>query len=291
MSNKTFHITVPEADEEIAADRLWQLGVEAVGIGSPADGRVELWTAVGSSEASIARAVASLSPGWTWRTADIVTPEETWRNHVEPTWYSDDGVVVPCWLTDASGHVDVRAPGDDRRAGPGTIVTRIEPASSFGLGDHPTTRLTLGVIATHLRNRSGESAISSLLDVGCGSGVLGIMAAQRGVPTIRAVDISAGSIEATNANARLNGVADRIDADMAMLGSIVGPYDVVAANILAPVLISMADDLRRLVARDGVLVVSGILAENHDHVVEALRPLEVKHSATDDGWACLVLSV
>jgi ribosomal protein L11 methyltransferase len=280
VTNKTFHISVPEADEEIAADRLWQLGVEAVGIGSASDGRVELWTAVGAGEAAIERAIACLSPGWTWRTADIVTPEETWRNHVEPTWYADDGVVVPSWL------------GDRSLVGPATVVTRIEPASSFGLGDHPTTRLTLGVIAAHLRELSGQSGVagvSNLLDVGCGSGVLGIMAAQRGVPVIRAVDISAGAIEATNANAHLNGVADRIDADMATLGEVAESYDVIAANILAPVLITMAADLRRLLAPGGVLVVSGILADNHDHVVDALRPLHVERSIVDDGWACLVL--
>lgn len=280
MTNKTFHISVPEADEELAADRLWQLGVEAVGIGSVTDGRVELWTAVGASEASIERAVASLAPGWTWRTADIVTPEETWRDHVEPTWYADDGVVVPSWL------------GDRPRADPGTVVTQIEPASSFGLGDHPTTRLTLGVIAAHLRESAdgaGAPAVSNLLDVGCGSGVLGIMAAQRGVQVIRAVDISAGAIEATNANAHLNGVADHIEADTARLSVIAESFDIVAANILAPVLITMAADLRRLLAPDGVLVVSGILAEHHDHVVEALRPLAVVRSVIDEGWACLVL--
>ena len=100
MANKTFHVTVPEIDEELAADRLWQLGVEAVGIGQVVDGQVELWTSVGAAEESIQRAVDRLDPSWAWRTADVVTPVETWREHVGPTWYGKTGVVVPQWQAD-----------------------------------------------------------------------------------------------------------------------------------------------------------------------------------------------
>jgi hypothetical protein len=95
VTNKTFHVTVPEIDEELAADRLWQLGVEAVGIGQAVDGQVELWTSVGATAESIQRAVDRLDPGWAWRTADVVVPVETWREHVGPTWYGATGVIVP----------------------------------------------------------------------------------------------------------------------------------------------------------------------------------------------------
>ena len=80
-------------------------------------------------------------------------------------------------------------------------------------------------------------------------------------------------MEATKANAALNGVASQIDVDMAMLDSIDGPFDVVVANILAPVLIDLAPDLRRLTAADGTLIISGILVENHQHVLDALGRL------------------
>ncbi|MEJ6721874.1 50S ribosomal protein L11 methyltransferase [Ilumatobacter sp.] len=274
MTNKTFHVTVPESDEELAADRLWQLGVEAVGIGQVVDGMVELWTSVGATEESIRRAVDRLDPTWTWRTADVVTPVETWREHVGPTWYGKTGVVVPQWQAD---RLD---------AGADVLVTLIEPASSFGLGDHPTTRLSLGTLTDYLAGHH----VSSVLDVGCGSGVLGIVAAQRGVTTIRSTDISAGAVEATVANARLNGVTDQIEVDMAELATISGPYDVVVANILAPVLVSMAVDLRRLTAADGVLIISGILGDDHQHVIDALAPMQVEHATIDAGWASIQLT-
>ena len=274
VTNKTFHVTVPESDEELAADRLWQLGVEAVGIGQVVDGMVELWTSVGATEESIRRAVDRLDPTWTWRTADVVTPVETWREHVGPTWYGKTGVVVPQWQAD---RLD---------AGADVLVTLIEPASSFGLGDHPTTRLSLGTLTDYLAGHH----VSSVLDVGCGSGVLGIVAAQRGVTTIRSTDISAGAVEATVANARLNGVIDQIEVDMAELATISGPYDVVVANILAPVLVSMAVDFRRLTAADGVLIISGILGDDHQHVIDALAPMQVEHATIDAGWASIQLT-
>jgi ribosomal protein L11 methyltransferase len=272
---KTFHVTVPAADAELAADRLWQLGVEAVGLHDPVDGRVELWTAVGDSDDAQRRAVASLEPDWVWRTEDVVEAAETWREHVQPTWYADDGVVVPAWQV-LDGEFDANV-----------LVTTIEPATSFGLGDHPTTALTLGLLAGHVRT----ARVRSALDVGCGSGVLGIVAAQLGVERVRSVDISAGAVEATRANAIANGVAQAIDADNASLGELDERFDVVVANILAPTLISLADDLRRLCAPGGVLIISGILDASHDHVLDALVPLGVQRSVARDGWAAVQLGV
>ena len=273
MSNKTFHVSVPATEEDIAADRLWQLGVEAVGIGDEKDGSVELWTSVGSTDAAIERAVAVLDSHWTWRTAEVVLPDETWRNFVVPTWYRSDGVVVPSWQAQQS---DLEA---------AQVVTLIEPASSFGLGDHPTTKLSMRLLADHL----DVANPASLLDVGCGSGILGILAAQRGVESVRAVDISAGAVEATRANATLNSVGDHVIVDMATLDTMGGPFDVVMANILAPVLIVLASELRRLTAPGGTLIISGILADNHQHVLDALAPLVAVGHVIDEGWAAVCL--
>lgn len=273
VSNKTFHVTVPVAEQDIAADRLWQMGVEAVGLSDEVDGLIELWTSVGSTGAAIERAVAMLEPHWTWWAADVVAPDEIWRDHVAPAWYRTTGVVVPAWKL---GDADV---------GAATHVTLIEPGSSFGLGDHQTTKLTLRLLSEHL----DVAEPATLLDVGCGSGVLGVLAAQRGVKTIRSTDISAGAVEATQANAALNGVAGQIDVDMAILDSIEGPFDVVVANILAPVLVALAPDLRRLTAVAGTLIISGILAEKHQHVLDALAPLVVVDIVTEDSWVALSL--
>ena len=277
MTNKTFHVTVPVADEDLAADRLWQLGVEAVGVGPDVDGFVELWTSVGGRDAAIDRAAATLESHWSWRTADVVAPDETWRDFATPNRYRADGVVVPAWQVAEFEAVAERG-GD-------TVVTVIEPATSFGLGDHPTTSLSLGMLA----DRLAATTVGSLLDVGCGSGVLGVMAAQRGVPIVRATDVSAGAVEATLANAALNGVADRVEADLAELADLAGPFDFVVANILAPVLIALAPQLQRLTAATGELLISGILVDDHAHVLDALRPMRVVSTETAGGWAAGLL--
>ncbi len=267
----TFHLIVPAADEELAADRLWQLGVEAVGIANAVDGHVELWTSVGETAAALDRAVATLEDTWSWRTEEVVEPDDRWRSFAEPTWYRTDSVVVPAWKS------------DDAAIGAARHVTLIEPGTSFGLGDHPTTKLTLGMLADQLD--SGN--VTSLLDVGCGSGVLGVLAAQRGVRTVRAIDVSEGAVEATTANAAANGVDDLVRVDRTPVGAVDGQYDLVTANILAPVIISMAVDLRRLTSPTGSLLVSGILTTRHQHVVDALQPLRVVEQREEQGWAAI----
>ena len=80
-----------------------------------------------------------------------------------------------------------------------------------------------------------------------------------------------------------------IDVDTTPVAAVAGTYDIVVANILAPVLIAMADDLRRLVRPGGSLVISGILADRHDHVLAALAPLAPAASLEYDGWISIVL--
>ena len=278
-SIRTFVVTVDTDQVDLASDRLWQLGVRAVEERSPADGGAgtELWTSVGQDDAAIARAAAALEPGWTWRVVDVPTAfSETWREHVEPSWLADDLVIVPEWID-----IDV---------GDGVTRVVIEPAGAFGLGDHPTSQLSARALRTELRRLVGRGTTScSVLDVGCGTGVLSIVAALSGATRVRAVDIAADAVAATSANAALNGVGDRIEVDGMLVDQLDGTYDVVVANILAPVLIASAADLTRLVGPDGTLIISGILADAHEHVVAALDPLHVVETTTQDGWAAVVL--
>jgi ribosomal protein L11 methyltransferase len=128
-----------------------------------------------------------------------------------------------------------------------------------------------------------------VLDVGCGTGALAVLAAQLGVGEIRAIDIADAAVEATRRNMELNGVVGAIDVDTTPVAEVVGTYDIVVANILAPVLIAMADDLRRLVRPGGSVLISGVLAERHDHVLAALAPLAAVDSLTHEGWVSIVL--
>jgi ribosomal protein L11 methyltransferase len=276
-SVRAFIVTVPLDDVDRASDALWQLGVRAVEERSAPGGAVELRTSVGQDDDSIARAAATLDPAWAWRTEAVSTVSaETWREFARPNWIADDLVVVPAWV--------------DLEVDESVTRISIEPAGAFGLGDHPTSQLSARALRVALAGRVAEGTRRiDVLDVGCGTGVLSVVAAVCGARSVRAIDISADAVAATVANARLNGVADLIEVDDTAVHDIAGTFDVVVANILAPVLVSSAADLRRVTAREGVLIVSGILADAHDHVIEALRPMVVVDTAAQENWAAVTL--
>jgi ribosomal protein L11 methyltransferase len=263
-------LTVPVPDGELAADALWSLGVLAVEErDAPAVGMVELWTSLGDDAEAVAAAAEGFPARWHWRVVDVDPADaERWRDHAHPTWVHADLVVCPAWVP--------------FEPAPGTIVVRIEPASTFGLGDHPSTVLAL---------RGLRPLVSGavMLDVGCGSGVLAVAAAVLGAERVDAIDVTTAAVDATVANAAVNGVADRVQVSTTPLADVEARYDVVAANLLAPTLIELAPDLRRVVGDDGALVVSGVLRDRYDHVLDALRPLRVVDTRTLEGWAALTL--
>jgi ribosomal protein L11 methyltransferase len=260
------------ADEaELAADQLWSLGVVAIEERT-VDGtdEVELWTSLGEEAEAVTAALVTLPERWSWRFVEVDEDvANTWRATAQPTWVEPDLVVVPAWVT-----FDVPS---------GVRSIRIEPGATFGLGDHPTTQLTMREARTVVRG--GDR----VLDVGCGSGVLAIAACLFGATEAVGIDISPASVPITGVNAAANGVADRVTVSTTPLEDVVGSFEVVLANILAPVLIALADDLKRVLAPGGTLVISGILAERHDHVVAALAPLTVVARHDMDGWTALTL--
>lgn len=262
-------VSVDPDQLELASDALWGLGALAVEE-RDGDAGLELWTSLGNEEHVVRQALQDLHPAWPWRLVEVAdSVVDTWREFAQPTWVADDLVLVPAWVT-----IDVP---------PAVTAVYIEPGATFGLGDHPTTGLCL------LGLRPWISATTRLLDVGCGSGVLAVAACMLGAASTEAVDISPASVPTATANAERNGVADRVSVSTRLLSEVDGEFDVVVANILAPTLIAMADDLRRLVGREGTLVISGLLAGRSEHVVEELAPLVVVDRCEADGWTAITL--
>ena len=159
------------------------------------------------------------------------------------------------------------------------INLKLDPGLAFGTGSHPTTRLCLRWLDQHLAG--GET----LLDYGCGSGILAIAAARLGATRVDGVDIDAQAVTASRDNATLNGVA----AHVYLPGELApGQYDVVVANILTNPLKGMAPLLAGRVCPGGRLVLSGILAEQADEVMTVYREWFVfDPPAIDDGWVRL----
>lgn len=189
------------------------------------------------------------------------------QSQFPPTRISDRLWIVPTW----------HEPPD-----PDAVVVRLDPGVAFGTGTHPTTRLCLRWLDASLRKGA------TVLDYGCGSGILAIAAAKLGASRVVGSDIDPQALQAARANSEANAIrADYTEPDLLRAGT----WDVVLANILSNPLMVLAPALLARVAPGGALVLSGVLERQADQVIEAYRaadagvPLSVW--AADDGWVCL----
>jgi ribosomal protein L11 methyltransferase len=262
-------VVVPTDVADFASDVLWSAGAQAVQELALGD-HVELVTDLGDHPlerwASIV-ADNALPESWVARTkivdADVA---DAWRAHATTTRVADINI-VPAWNSST----------------PGTHDVVIDPGGSFGMGDHPTTRATLELAL--------GTAGSNALDLGCGSGVLAIALAKfRGMRCV-AVDIAPAAIEAAQMNVALNGVGDVVHVEEGDVRTVRGTYDIVLANILAPVLLSDAADIALRVASRGTLILSGFMSSRSTDIRAAYEALGMRYVGVleRDGWIALQL--
>ncbi len=260
-------MTVPAADAELAADRLWIHG--AIGIEEQGDDPVRLLA--GFDDEAAAHAAATAEPGAIVEVIDDDSWADAWREFARPTQVGPV-LVQPAWL----------AVADDHDA---TVVITIDPGRAFGSGAHASTVLALDALWAEPLDGA------HVLDVGTGSGVLAIAAARRGAARVIGTDIDPAAIEACTANAGRNGVAARIRAVDLPVSAFATDFDLVVANLLAVTLRELVDDLVAVVVAGGALVLSGMLDEQADDVAERFVTAGCTLRATyrRDGWAALVL--
>lgn len=159
------------------------------------------------------------------------------------------------------------------------INLRLDPGLAFGTGSHATTRMCLRWLTSQISG--GET----LLDYGCGSGILAIAAAKLGAACVSGTDVDAQAITASRDNATLNEVDARFDAPDAFATA---TYDVVVANILANPLQLLAPLLAARVRVGGRILLSGILAAQVDAVIAAYRRwFTIDVWNTEEGWVAL----
>lgn len=165
---------------------------------------------------------------------------------------------------------------------PGATLLHLDPGVAFGTGTHETTHLCLEWL------EGADLAGRSVLDFGCGSGVLGIAAALLGATTVTCVDYDPQAVWATRQNAERNGVTPRVSAAEGDRPPD-GCWNLLIANILAGILERLAAELVASVEPGGTLVLTGILREQADRVRGTFREagLPLEQSATRGDWALL----
>lgn len=184
---------------------------------------------------------------------------EAWKQHYRPIPIGQNLMIVPAWLDPDTG---------------GRIPIRIDPGMAFGTGTHPTTQLCLEIIESRFR----QTTPTAVIDLGCGSGILAVAALKLGAAQALGVDIDADSIRSARKNAEVNRVAERLELGLGSLLELQrGDFSLraaplVLANILAPILIRLlGEGLAETLTPDGLLVLSGILAEQAAEVQAALQ--------------------
>jgi len=217
--------------------------------------------------------------GTHWTIRDV--PDQDWvgltQGQFGPMQIAERIWIVPSWHRDdpdlASAIITTRRDSSD------IVRIELDPGLAFGTGSHPTTHLCLAWLEANLN--SGQT----VLDYGCGSGILAIAAKMLGAGQTVAVDIDVQAIEAT----RYNALNNKVDLTALLPGDLPdGRYDVVVANILSGPLKIMASMLCDRVSDGGHLVLSGILDWQADELIEAYAPwIEMRVWETRDVWVCL----
>jgi ribosomal protein L11 methyltransferase len=195
-------------------------------------------------------------------------PEQDWvrltQSQFEPIRVSERLLIVPSW------HVS---------PDPTAITLELDPGLAFGTGSHPTTRLCLRWLEQHLRG--GES----VLDYGCGSGILAIAAKKLGAGRVLGTDLDEQAIAASRDNAQRNACAAEFFAPGALPA---GTYDVLVANILTNPLKALMPLLAGRVRAGGRIALSGILAEQADEILDLYgQAFDMVAWGSEEGWVCL----
>jgi ribosomal protein L11 methyltransferase len=215
-------------------------------------------------------------PSFTTEAIDNPDWGEAWKKYFKPLRVSRNIVIKPTW----ERYTPV---GRD-------IVVDIDPGMAFGTGQHASTRMCLQAIEDILLK---ERTIHKwrVLDVGTGTGILGISCAKLGAHRVVCVDSDRKAAEIARENVSINDVEDRVEVISRDVMTIHDPFDLIVANLTAKILLKLRSHLVSLIGAAGYLVISGIIEQNREDIESQfiVAPLIVHHVITEKEWICYVL--
>ena len=201
---------------------------------------------------------------------------EEWKKYFKPLRVSKNIVIKPTWERYTPAGRD--------------IVIEIDPGMAFGTGQHPSTRMCLEALEDIiLKDRTIKNW--RVLDVGTGTGILGIACAKLGADRVVCVDIDKKAAEIARENVAVNHVEDRIQIINRDVNTIREPFDLIVANLTVQILLRIHTHLMSLIENAGYLVISGII-DQHKSDIESHFLTDIftlHHIITEKEWVCYVL--
>lgn len=200
---------------------------------------------------------------------DVESCLVSWRKYFNPIPVGEKILIRPIWR-------------DDYEAG-SRVVLNLEPGLAFGTGTHETTRLCLQALEKYVKPGA------KMLDVGCGSGILSVAGLLLGAESAIGIDIDEMAVKSSRENAKLNNVEDRYTGIKGNLADEVeGTFDVITANIVADAIIMLSADIEKLMDKNTVYIMSGIIDTRLDDVLNSLpHNMTVFEQYEEKGWLCL----
>lgn len=204
-------------------------------------------------------------------TVNDSTWADGWKKFFKCTEIGNKLVIRPSW--EEYDNVD------------GRKVLSIDPGAAFGTGTHATTSLCLQILEEHIKEDS------TVLDIGCGSGILAIAGVLLGAKSAVGVDIDAQSVKVAKDNAVINDVASKTEFLVGNLADkITDKYSVVCANIVADVILMLLENVEDFMREDGILITSGIINIRKDDIIDGFNKFgfEILEEHNKDNWYAFV---
>lgn len=165
----------------------------------------------------------------------------------------------------AAGRVIVKPTWEEYNNEADDIVIEMDPGMAFGSGVHETTRMCLELLQKYIKPGA------SVLDVGCGSGILGVAACKMGAGEVLALDYDSVSVDVARENAQRNGVRMETRSSDLLQSAEQKTYDIILANIIADIILRLNTNVRDYMSKDSVYIISGLIADRLDEILDSLK--------------------